>query len=126
MEEIKEGEIVYANFKVRDTENKEHELRKVVFSREWKSDYPILKKEIYFRFLKQNSIKTDCTILDVKILARTGFKNLSTEYTNVKKNDQIRSKQLGQPIDGKLLESPKQGRGLKKTIFFLEARKSFF
>ena len=28
----------------------------------------------------------------------------------------IRSVQLGQPISGKLLESPKQGRGLKKTI----------
>ena len=37
-------------------------------------------------------------------------------YGDLKKNDQIRSKQLGQPIDGKLLESPKQGRGLKKTI----------
>ena len=35
-------------------------------------------------------------------------------YGDLKKNDQIRSKQLGQPIDGKLLESPKQGRGLKK------------
>ena len=28
----------------------------------------------------------------------------------------IRSVQLGQPISGKLLEIPKQGRGLKKTI----------
>ena len=28
----------------------------------------------------------------------------------------IRSVQLGRPISGKLLESPKQGRGLKKTI----------
>ena len=37
-------------------------------------------------------------------------------YGDLKKNDQIRSKQLGQPIDGKLLESPKQGRGLKKPI----------
>ena len=37
-------------------------------------------------------------------------------YGDLKKNDQIRSKQLGQPIDGKLLESPKQGRGLKRTI----------
>ena len=81
MEEIKEGEIVYATFKVKDNDNKEHELRKVVFSREWKSEYPILRKEIYTRFLKQNGIKKDCTILDVKILARTGFKNRSKGYT---------------------------------------------
>ena len=32
MEEIKEGEIVYATFKVKDNDNKEYELRKVVFS----------------------------------------------------------------------------------------------
>ena len=41
---------------------------------------------------------------------------MKVEYKDLKKNDEIRSKQLGQPIDGKLLESPKQGRGLKKTI----------
>ena len=58
MEDIKEGEIVYATFKVKDNNNKEYELRKVVFSREWKSEYPILRKEIYVRFLKQNGIKT--------------------------------------------------------------------
>ncbi len=74
MEEIKEGEIVYATFKIKDNDNKEHELRKVVFSREWKSEYPVLRKETYARFLKQNGIKKDCTILDIKILARTGFK----------------------------------------------------
>ncbi|MBT5699680.1 MAG: hypothetical protein HOJ12_06760, partial [Flavobacteriales bacterium] len=41
-------------------------------------------------FLKQNGIKTDCTILDVKILARTGFKNRSKGYSTAKKNEQIR------------------------------------
>jgi hypothetical protein len=41
---------------------------------------------------------------------------MTIQYKDLKKNDEIRSKQLGQPIDGKLLESPKQGRGLKKTI----------
>ena len=41
---------------------------------------------------------------------------MNIQYKDLKKNDEIRSKQLGQPIDGKLLESPKQGRGLKKTI----------
>ena len=38
------------------------------------------------------------------------------KYKNLKKGDMIRSVQLGTPISGKLLESPKQGRGLKKTI----------
>ena len=95
MEEIKEGEIVYANFKVKDNNNKEYELRKVVFSREWKSEYPILRKEIYVRFLKQNGKKTECTILEVKILARTGFKNRSKGYTTAKKNEQIRDSVTG-------------------------------
>ena len=38
------------------------------------------------------------------------------KYKNLKKGDMIRSVQLGTPISGKLLESPKQGRGLKKTL----------
>ena len=35
---------------------------------------------------------------------------------DLKKDDIILSKQLGVPIKGKLLESPIQGRGIKKTI----------
>ncbi len=95
MEEIKEGEIVYATFKVKDNNNKEYELRKVVFSREWKSEYPIIRKEIYTRFLKPNGIKKDCSILDVTILARTGFKNRSKGYSIAKKNEQIRDSVTG-------------------------------
>ena len=38
------------------------------------------------------------------------------KYKDLKKNDEVRTTQLGQPISGKLLESPKQGRGLRKTI----------
>ena len=37
-------------------------------------------------------------------------------YKDLKKNDRIKSNQLGTPITGKLLESPKQGKGLKKVI----------
>ena len=37
-------------------------------------------------------------------------------YKDLKKNDRIKSNQLGTPITGKLLESPKQGKGLKKII----------
>ena len=38
------------------------------------------------------------------------------KYKDLKKNDEIRSSQLGTPIPGKLIESPKQGKGLKKVI----------
>ena len=39
------------------------------------------------------------------------------EYKDLKKKDEDRTTQLGgQPVSGKLLESPKQGRGLKKAI----------
>ena len=37
-------------------------------------------------------------------------------YKDLKKNDEIKTTQLGEPISGKLLESPKQGKGLKKII----------
>jgi len=38
------------------------------------------------------------------------------DYKDLKKNDRIKSNQLGTPITGKLLESPKQGKGLKKIL----------
>jgi hypothetical protein len=38
------------------------------------------------------------------------------DYKDLKKNDRIKSNQLGTPITGKLLESPKQGKGLKKVL----------
>ena len=37
-------------------------------------------------------------------------------YKDLKKNDRIKSNQIGVPITGKLIESPKQGKGLKKVI----------
>ena len=37
-------------------------------------------------------------------------------FKDLKKGDEIRSTQLGPPIDGKLMESPKQGKGIKKVI----------
>ena len=36
--------------------------------------------------------------------------------SELKKNDIILSKQLGVPIKGKIMESPIQGKGVKKTI----------
>ena len=38
------------------------------------------------------------------------------QIKDLKKNDIILSKQLGIPIKGKILESPKQGKGIKKVI----------
>ena len=38
------------------------------------------------------------------------------QIKDLKKNDIILSKQLGIPIKGKLLESPIQGKGIKKVI----------
>ena len=40
---------------------------------------------------------------------------MTIKYKDLKKNDQIRSTQLGAPVSGKLLESPKQGKGLKQV-----------
>ena len=41
---------------------------------------------------------------------------MKIKYKDLKKNDEVKTTQLGTPVTGKLLESPKQGRGLKKTI----------
>ena len=38
------------------------------------------------------------------------------QIKDLKKNDIILSKQLGTPIRGRLLESPIQGKGIKKVI----------
>ena len=40
-------------------------------------------------------------------------------YKDLKKNDEIKTTQLGKPVTGKLLESPTQGRGVKKTILIM-------
>jgi len=41
---------------------------------------------------------------------------MKIQYKDLKKNDEIKTTQLGTPITGKLIESPKQGRGLKRAI----------
>lgn len=38
------------------------------------------------------------------------------KYKDLVKGDQIKTKQLGTPVSGELLESPKQGQGLKNII----------
>ena len=41
---------------------------------------------------------------------------MKIQYKDLKKNDEVKTTQLGTPVSGKLLESPVQGRGLRKTI----------
>tara|TARA_R100001015_G_C4619448_1_gene176172 strand:- start:460 stop:747 length:288 start_codon:yes stop_codon:yes gene_type:complete len=45
------------------------------------------------------------------------------KYSDLKKGDKILTKQLGQPVSGKLLESPKQGKGLKKIVLIFSNAK---
>ena len=40
-------------------------------------------------------------------------------YKDLKKNDEVKTTQLGPPVTGKLLESPLQGRGVKRTILIM-------
>jgi hypothetical protein len=40
-------------------------------------------------------------------------------YKDLKKGDEVRTIQLGPPVSGKLLESPVQGRGVKKAILIM-------
>ena len=41
---------------------------------------------------------------------------MKIQYKDLKKNDEVKTTQLGTPVTGKLLESPVQGRGLRKTL----------
>ncbi len=45
------------------------------------------------------------------------------KYKDLKKGDKILTKQLGAPVSGELLESPKQGRGLKNIILIFSNAK---
>ena len=41
------------------------------------------------------------------------------KYKDLKKNDEVKTTQLGPPVTGKLLESPVQGCGVKRTILIM-------
>ncbi len=40
-------------------------------------------------------------------------------YKDLKKNDDVSTTQLGPPVSGKLLESPVQGKGVKRAILIM-------
>ena len=41
------------------------------------------------------------------------------KYKDLKKNDKVRTTQLGPPVTGQLLESPFQGKGVKRAILIM-------
>ena len=41
------------------------------------------------------------------------------KYKDLKKNDEVRTTQLGPPVSGKLLESPVQGKGVKRAVLIM-------
>jgi len=45
------------------------------------------------------------------------------KYKDLVKGDKILTKQLGTPVSGELLESPRQGRGLKNIILIFSNAK---
>ena len=65
----------------------------------------------------QNITVIFSNILWLEVIRDLGYTGImKIQYKDLKKNDEIRTTQLGTPVSGKLLESPKQGRGLKKTL----------
>lgn len=95
MDKIDKGEIVYADLILKDKNQCIYNLKKVVFSRDWKCDFPVLKKDVYKRFLKQHNIPIDVEVVELNIHERTGFKHQNKNYTNVKKNNQVRDSITG-------------------------------
>ena len=99
MDEIKVGEIVYSTITLKDTRNKIHELRKIVFSRV--GLFTLIWIILIIEILSQNGLITskgdiiEAEVIDIKILARTGFKNRAKGYTTAKKNEQIRDSVTG-------------------------------
>jgi len=55
-----------------------------------------------------------CRVDSSRALGYTGI--MKIQYKDLKKNDEVKTTQLGTPVTGKLIESPKQGRGLKRAI----------
>ena len=95
MDKIEKGEIVYANIVMKDKSNKIYDLRKVVFSRNWECNFPLLTKKDYNRFLLRYNIKSDVEVIDCTIISRTGYKHKDQGYTSAKKNEQIRDDVTG-------------------------------
>lgn len=99
MDFINKGEIVYCNILLEYLENnkvKNLELNKVIFSRKYISNYPKLdNKDIIISKIKSKYIIKDIKVIDLDIIARTGYIHKHKGYTEVSKNNEVRNKITG-------------------------------
>ena len=67
--------------------------------REYVDTYPLLDYNVHKRdILKINPkkpIECNVIVIDLNVHARTGFKNKNKNYTEVKRNEQVRNKITG-------------------------------
>lgn len=105
MDIINKGEIVFCNITLSYLESlklKNIKLDRVVFSRSYISNYPNLdiNDSIVFKIKSKIKSKVKCIISDVKvvdlhIIARTGYKHKLKGFTEVSKNNEVRNKNSG-------------------------------
>ena len=106
MDKLEKGEIVYCDItyqyerpfrKIQKVET--IKLNKVVFGREYVSDYPLLDYNTYKRDIrkinKKKPLDCDVKVVDLQVHSRVGFKNRTNKYTEVKKNIEQRNKTTG-------------------------------
>ena len=95
MDKIDKGEIVYADIIIKDHLGKKYHLNKIVFSRNWECNYPILDIISYKRFLNLYNIPDKSEIINLNVISSTGFKHKNKSYTTARKNEQIRDDVTG-------------------------------
>lgn len=101
MDIINKGEIVFCNITLSYLESlklKNIKLDRVVFSRSYISNYPNLdiNDSIVFKIKsKVKCIISDVKVVDLHIIARTGYKHKHKGFTEVSKNNEVRNKNSG-------------------------------
>jgi len=99
MDIIDKGEIVFCNIEINykeDLKIKNIKLNRVVFSRDYISNYPILDKNNFITSkIKRNGIISDIKVIDLIVIVRTGFKHNIKGYTKAAKNNEGRNKISG-------------------------------
>ena len=99
MDIINKGEIVFCNILLEYLENnkvKNIELNNVVFSRRYISNYPKLDNgDMIINTIKSKYIIKDVKVIDLDIIARTGYIHKHKGYTEVSKNNEVRNKITG-------------------------------
>lgn len=88
MNEIKLGEIVLCNLKLKAKNKESFILKDVVFSYDYDYKKTFLNYSIMNdrRIIKKTGLKENLTIISIEVLSRHGFKNKSKDYTEVKAN----------------------------------------